>query len=109
MAAALHTPLSLSLLLREITTILAIIAPHTPAPPTLSPQELAAGDDDAFSDPFPEIRIKDVEARLPHADGTCAPRWYKTVTLDVDLPLDLDLAPLVHIMMWDYDRYVGWR
>lgn len=55
------------------------------------------GDDDAAADPFAVVTVGRFTAKTKTIKTTCFPLWYETLTLDVELPEDLETAPDVHV------------
>eukprot|EP01091_Cochliopodium_minus_P016955 TRINITY_DN6513_c0_g1_i1.p1 TRINITY_DN6513_c0_g1~~TRINITY_DN6513_c0_g1_i1.p1 ORF type:complete len:1344 (+),score=430.13 TRINITY_DN6513_c0_g1_i1:61-4092(+) len=67
-------------------------------------RELPASNYNGFSDPFVEVRLGHKTGKTHHVNSTLYPRWYKTVTLQVELPQPLTLAPNVTLMVHDHNQ-----
>ena len=67
-------------------------------------RELPASNFNGFSDPFVEVRLGHKTGVTHHVNSTLYPRWYKTVTLQVELPQPLTLAPNVTLMVYDWNQ-----
>jgi hypothetical protein len=68
---------------------------------------LPAADDDGTIDPFVVCRLGGKVRRTRHHANTHDPLFYETLTFDVMLREQLELAPEVILQLWDHDAWTA--
>eukprot|EP00298_Acanthocystis_sp_HF-20_P017867 c21850_g3_i3.p1 GENE.c21850_g3_i3~~c21850_g3_i3.p1 ORF type:complete len:931 (+),score=389.39 c21850_g3_i3:170-2962(+) len=62
-----------------------------------------AKDEDGANDPYIVVRFGGKSRRTPTIKKTLAPIFYTTLTLDVEVPSPMSLAPEIYLVVWDED------
>ena len=58
-------------------------------------RDLQAADDNGLADPYVKVGLGGASDETEVIERTLQPIWYRTVTLSLELPRDLSLAPKV--------------
>ncbi len=64
-------------------------------------KNLTAWDDNGLSDAYVIVRIGGVSARTETKPKSLSPIWYTTLTMNVDLPHPITLAPELQLVVSD--------
>lgn len=70
-------------------------------------RNLPAADSNGLSDPYALVRISGAQVKSAVIKETLNPTWYTTVVLEVDLPVPLQYAPDINLLIYDYDVASG--
>ena len=66
-------------------------------------------DDNILSDPYCVIHLAGETMKTKRHDETTFPQWYESLALDVELPENINLAPSISILVYDYDQFSAGR
>jgi hypothetical protein len=70
-------------------------------------RDLQAADDNGLADPYVRVSLAGATAETAVVERTLQPIWYQSVTLPLELPRDLSLAPKVALVVYDSDAFLG--
>ena len=62
-------------------------------------------DDNGLSDPYCVVHLAGKTMKTKRQDETTFPQWYESLALDVELPENINLAPSISILVYDYDQF----
>ena len=64
-------------------------------------------DENGLADPYVKVSLGGVERETAVIERTLQPIWYERVTIPLDLPRDLTLAPKIVMLVYDSDPFLG--
>eukprot|EP00301_Raphidiophrys_heterophryoidea_P027149 c9514_g1_i2.p1 GENE.c9514_g1_i2~~c9514_g1_i2.p1 ORF type:complete len:929 (-),score=237.01 c9514_g1_i2:47-2833(-) len=70
-------------------------------------RHLIAADESGTSDPYVVVRFGGISDRTQPILNTCFPIFNQTLSLDVEVPDPITLAPEINVMVFDYDWESG--
>eukprot|EP01129_Flabellula_baltica_P015819 TRINITY_DN818_c0_g1_i2.p1 TRINITY_DN818_c0_g1~~TRINITY_DN818_c0_g1_i2.p1 ORF type:complete len:1117 (-),score=284.37 TRINITY_DN818_c0_g1_i2:362-3712(-) len=68
-------------------------------------KELVPHDKSGTNDPFCTLQVGPFKGKTEIVQNTNYPQWYETITLDVEMPEDLHIAPYVVLKIFDEDKW----
>ena len=70
-------------------------------------QDMQPADDNGLADPYVKVSWGGVERETAVIEKTLQPIWYQRLTIPLDLPRDLTLAPKIVMLVYDSDPFLG--
>ena len=70
-------------------------------------RDLQAADDNGLADPYVHVSLAGASDETQVIERTLQPIWYQTVSLWLELPRDLSLAPKISLVVYDSDALFG--
>ena len=72
-------------------------------------KDLQPADENGLSDPYVKVVMAGIERETAIIERTLQPIWYQRLTIPIDLPRDLNLAPKITLLVFDSDPFLGMK